>query len=231
MHLAAFAQLLPPIAGVATGRLATPARRWVVVWCLGLGLADAVSLLVALRWGENLFVSYIFLPLTGSAALWAFSLWQTTDLTRLTLRLAIPLFVAVSVVLSVVADDARSFSLFAAPYHAVVMLIAASWTFVRRSLNSPGALLQQDWFWVAGGCMLYFGSSTAMQPLVSYLFASGRDDLIMAAFNLRATLEILASIAIAGGMLCPIPLTSSGGSSSPPFSPWPFSSAPSGRPW
>ena len=225
MDAAAYLQVLPPLVGVAAGRWNTPARRWVVVWCLGLALSDAVSILVALRWGQNLFVAYLFLPLSGSVALWALSLWQTSDLTRLALRLAIPLFVAVSVVLSVLADDPRSFSLFAAPYHAVVMLIAASWTFVRRSLAGSGPLLRQDWFWVTAGFMLYFGGFTAMQPLVSYLFASGRNDLIMEAFNLRAAMDLLAWIAISGGILCPIPLTSSGGLSSPRSSPSLSSSA------
>lgn len=231
MYVAAYVQLLPPVVGALAHRLTSPARRWVVVWCLMLALQDAVSRLVTLLRGENLFVAYIFLPITGAIALWVLSLWQSGPTSRLAMRLAIPGFVAVSVGLSLLADDPHSFSLVTAPFYAVVMLIASSWTFVRRSLGGDGTLLEQDWFWMVGGIMLYFGAFTAMQPLVSYFLASGRNDLILAAFNVRSAMTLLAFVAITGGMLCPVRPTYSGGLFSPPSSPSPSWSPPWARRW
>jgi hypothetical protein len=231
MHLAACFQVLPPLVGVLSGRWTIPARRWVLVACLGLALADAVAWQVALHGGENQFVTYVFLPLTGAALLWAFSDWQTTETTRLAMRLAIVPFIAVSVVLSLWVDDPRRPSLYTAPFHSVAMLIAASWTFVRRSLAGTGPLMRQDWFWITAGFMVYFGAYTAIQPLTAFLIAAGRNDLILAAFNVRAVVVILAWIAVSGGMLCPIPLTPSGGPSSRRFWAWPFWWARSGSPW
>jgi hypothetical protein len=230
-HAAALSQLLPPVVSVAAGRLASPARRWMVVWCLGLVTQEAVAVAIGRQGEPNLWVAYVFLPITGATALWTLSLWQSGTTARLALRLAIPLFVVTSAVLSFRADDPRAFSMFAAPFHAIVLLLAATWTFVHRSLTAHDALWRQDWFWAAGGLMLYGGASTAIQPLTSYLLSAGREDLLLVAFNARAAMEVLAFAAITGGMLCPVPRSSSGGSSSPPSSPLASSSAPSASRW
>jgi hypothetical protein len=231
MHAAAFIQLLPPLIAVIGHRMTTPPRRWVVAWCLVLALQDALSVLATLRWGNNLFVSHIFLPVTSAIALSALSLWQTGPTSRLAMRLAIPGVVTVSLLLSLLADHPDTFALFTAPYHAVVMLIATSWTFVRSSLMEDGSLLEHDWFWIAGGMLLYFGAFTAIHPLLSYFYASGRNDLIVAAFDTRAAMTIVAFLAVTGGLLCPAPLMRSGGPFSPPSSPSPSSSPLSAPRW
>jgi hypothetical protein len=231
MHAGWLVEILPPIVGVAAGRASTSARRWTIVWCLVLALQDAVLLVTAVRGETNLFLSYLFLPVSGAVALWTLARWQTAVTARRTVRFGIPAFVLVSVLLSLVADNPKSFSQFTAPYYALVLLVAATWTFVRRSLASEGSLPGQDWFWVLGGLMVYFGASMAIQPLTSYLYGAGRNDLLAAAFDLRAVMYILAFLAITGGLLCPVPPTFSGGSSSSPSSPSGSSSLPSARRW
>lgn len=148
-YAAVWIQLLPPLAGVATGRLHTAARRWTAVWCLGLVVADNLGRVVALLVGRNLWLTYLMTPATASTGLWALSCWQRGS-GRLALRVAIPLLVLVGVVLTVRAEDFQSFSLFVIPFYALVLLLAAAWTFIRRSFAESALLLRQDWFWCVG---------------------------------------------------------------------------------
>ncbi|MDH3497195.1 MAG: hypothetical protein OER21_10550 [Gemmatimonadota bacterium] len=230
MHAAALSQLLPPVVGVAAGRLSPPPRRWAIIWCLLLVSQDGLALALASQGLNNLWVSYVFMPAAGAAVLWTLSLWHPGDTARLTLRIAIPIFVAVSVALTLATENPEAFSLFTATFQNLVLLLAALWTFLRRSLGETRPLTSQDWFWTVLGIMLYAGTSSALEPLAGYLLASQREDLLHAAINVRAAVDIVAFLAIAGGMLCPLP-TSSGGSSSPRSSPSPYSSAPSALRW
>jgi hypothetical protein len=231
MHAAALSQLLPPVGGVIGGRVATPPRRWMVVWCLLLVTNGAISLALGLQQINNLWVGYLFMPLTGAVALWALAHWHDPGTGRLALRVAIPLFVGVSAVLTLRLEDAHTFSLVAAPFHGLVLLLAAVWTFIQRSLVETAPLVRRDWFWAVAGLMLYAGTTTALEPVAWYLLSAERVDLLHLAINAKAASDILAFVAITWGMLCPVPPTSSGGSSSPPSSPWVSSSAPSASQW
>jgi len=231
MHAGALSQLLPPVVGVISGRLTTPPRRWLVVWCLLLVANGAISLALGLHKVNNLWVGYVFMPMTGAVALWALSLWHEPGTAQLALRLAIPLFVAVSAALTLRVEDAHAFSLVAAPFHGLVLLIAAIWTFILRSLGETTTLLRRDWFWAVAGLMLYAGTSAALEPVAWYLVSAARMDLLFLAINAKAGSDIVAFAVITWGVLCPVPPKSSGGSSSPPSSPWGSSSAPLASRW
>jgi hypothetical protein len=231
MHAAAWSQLLPPVVGVAGGRLTLPARRWTVIWCLLLVASDAMSLSLGSHGANNLWVAYVFTPITGSVMLWTLSLWHRRPLARLALRLTIPVFAVVSIALAFWIESPGSFSVFAEPFHGTIVLLAATWTFLSRSLGASESLPRSDWFWVIIGVMLYAGTSTAIDPVSKYLWGLGREDLLSAVINLKAGVDVLAFAAIAGGMLCPLPRTPSGSSSSKPSSPWASSSAPSAWRW
>jgi hypothetical protein len=215
MHLAAASQLLPPLAGLLSRHLTDRARALVAVWCLLLALQDTIALALASASVNNLWLGHVGAPLTGAVALWMLSHWQTRATARLALRLAVPLFVAASAGLSLSVDDPTTFSLFAAPFHSVVILLAALWTFVVRGMDAPARPAGADWFWVLLGVMIYTGTGTAMQAVIWFLYDAGRVDLMRAAFNLKASADIVAFLAVAGGMLCPLPPTPSGSSSSP----------------
>jgi hypothetical protein len=230
VHAAAASQLLPPVLGVAAGRLSPVPRRWVVVWCLLQAASDGISLAVAYSGHGNLWVTSLFSPVSGAVALWTLSCWQRGATGRLALRFAIPLFLLVSAGLTLGVDDPRTYSLIAAPYHALVLCFAALWTFMTRSLAERGRLLRQDWFWVLGGIMLFTGTATALQPLSWYLLRVAREDLLVSAINVKSAVDVLAFAAITLGVLCPLPPRRSGGAFSPPSSPLASSSAPSASP-
>jgi hypothetical protein len=214
-----YVQLLPPaVAWFVRDRLSAPAR-WVVFWCLLLFLQDEVLRAVAAAGFHNLWVTHIAAPVTGSVALWMLSLWHDVRTRRLALRLAISPFVVVSVALSVLVDNPATFSLFVAPFHALVILLASLWTFLVRSAREEGRPATRDWFWILAGLMLYAGVSTAIQGVVGFVYEAGRIGLMVAVFSAKAAATMLAFAAIAGGMLCPQPPTHSGGPSWPPSSP------------
>jgi hypothetical protein len=232
MHAAAWSELLPPVLGAIGGRVVTPPRRWMVIWCLLLVANAAISLALPLETMNNLWVGYLFMSLTGAVALWALSHWHAPGTGRLTLRLAIPLFVGVSAVLTLRIENTHAFSLVAAPFHGLVLLLAGIWTFIRLSLAEAAPLLRRDWFWTLAGFMLWAGTTTALEPVAWYLLSAERVDLVGLAINVKAASDLLAFAAITWGVLCPVPPpTSSGGSSSLPSSPWASWSAPSASRW
>lgn len=214
-HAATVALLLPPLAAVAAGSRMTPARRWVLVWCLLLAAQDAISLHLGSRGITNLWLGYIFRPIGAAALLWGLAHWQTSDKWRLRFRLAIPFVILASVILSVAVDDPRTFSLVAAPFHYLVLLLASLWTFLQLSSTAERPVHTGDWFWITGGIMLYAATAVAIQPL-SLVFLDDRVELLSTAYNLRAGASLLALAAITWGMLCSEVREFSGGPSSPP---------------
>jgi hypothetical protein len=219
------------VVGAIGGRVTTPPRRWIVVWCLLLVANGAISLALGLRQINNMWVGYVFMPVEGTVALWALSHWHPPGTARLALRLAVPLFVAVSVAFTLRVESAHTFSLVAAPFHGLVLLLAGLWTFIRRSLEETGSILQRDWFWTVAGLMLYAGPTAALEPAAWYLLAVERVDLLHLMVNAKAAGDILAFGAITWGVLCPLPPRSSGGFFSPPSSLSGSLSAPSAWRW
>jgi hypothetical protein len=216
MHASVVSELLPVAGALLARDRLTPARRWVIAWCLLLVVEDGVNFVMASKGINNLWVGHIAAPLTGAVALWMLSLWQETRTSRLALRIAIPIFVAVSAALSLTVDDPTTFSMVAAPFHYLVLLFAALWTFVRRSLNQREKLATSGWFWILAGFMVYNGSSIAIQAVVWYLYDAGQAHLLQHVFDVRSLVQIAAFIVMAGGMLCPVPQTHSGSRFSPP---------------
>ena len=200
--------------------MAHPARRWIVAWCLVLTVESALSRILGLHGTNNLWLSYASLPLTTGMALWGLSHWQASNTPRLALRASIPMVMVVTFVLTITMENTHTFSLVAAPFHSLVLLLAALWLLIHRSVGAggaDGALIEHDWFWVTSGLIVYAGTAAAVQPLGLYLLPK-REDLVHAVWTLSSSAWILAFTAIAWGMLCPEPKTSSGGSSPRPSS-------------
>jgi hypothetical protein len=208
----------------------TPGRWWVAAWALALTLESAVVYALAMRNINNHMVGYVFEPVVGGLALWAISCWQPDRTARSALRFAVPLFVIVSVVLIYAFEDRSTFSVVSTPFHYLVQLFAALWTFVRLSMLSDDPIVRQDWFWIMGGMILIAAVSTALGPLAWYLLRP-RVDLLHAMLNVRAGAYLAAFVAITWGMLCQTRRTFSGGSFSPLSSPSSSSSAGSASRW
>lgn len=218
------APLLPLLSAGMRARALTRARLAIVLWCAIEGLLNVAAVLLAQRGRNNLWLGYVGHSLLSVALLWALAQWHPSRPARLALKIATPLVLIVSVVLTVALDDPTDFSLAVVPFHAIVMLLAAIWTFVSLGLRAESSIAQEDWFWIIGGVMLYAATVAAMHPLAWYLIRE-RVDLLHAAFNVRAAAVILSFAAITWGMLLRGAPKYSGGSSWPPSSPSSSSSA------
>ena len=198
----AAAQAAPLVAAAVARRPVGTARAWILVWCALLVLVDGASLWLGREGASNLVLFTLVTPLSGAIVLWVLSCWQTGDLPRLTLRVAIiPLLLAWTA-LTYGLEDSSSFSRVAQPMAYLICLGAAAFTLVARSRRAEGPLHRRDWFWVSGGLALYFGAASALSPLSSLLVKEA-PDLVIRAYEVKSALDVLAFLAIARGVTCP----------------------------
>jgi hypothetical protein len=112
---------------------------------------------------------------------------------------------------------------------AILCLALAAYTVVRRSFDYNGPGLDQAWFWIGSGVMLYFATFALMNPLNSY-FIKHSPATAFAVLTVRGGFQVFANVLYYRGMRCPPSRQSFGPSSSSPR-PWlPFSWSRSGRP-
>lgn len=202
LYLWGLSEGAPLVAAAAARRPLRGARAWVLAWAALLLAESAIVYVLAMRGVHNLWLTYLFTPVSGAMVLWALSHWQRSEIARLTMRLAIAPFVAVLVALTVFFENTSSFSRAALPLSSLVGLYAAAYTLVARARVSTGDLLQQDWFWVSAGMALYLGTFSTVGPLSALLV--GSDPVLMNwAYQFEAVLVIIAFLAIARGMTCP----------------------------
>jgi len=204
----------------------TAARRTMVVWSALLLVSNALALALALGSHNNHWLQYIVTPLAGMLALLALSYWQLSPVVRLWFCLLIPLLAIAWVTLVVLVEDTQTFSLVAESFAALLVLGAATYTLVLRSIRERGSLFQQDWLWIGMGLAVYSGVAIALPPVAHWLLTKSRT-LVTRAYEAKAVFESVAQLAIARGVLCPTPAFRSGGSSSRASSRSPSSSSAS----
>ena len=212
------AQALPPLAWMARRPRSRSRAHALIAAAAGLSLAsDLIARAVMLRGHHNLWVWNVIGPPFAALMLLALAEWQRTDVERLALRLAAPATALAWVLLLVTVEDPQGFGRYSGPMHALVLLAAAVWTWLRRAPTVEGSILRADWFWACGGIALYGASTAAIEP-VAGLLVHERLDLVRRAYGLRALAHGVAFLLLAGSILCPTPAKRSGPSSSPPAS-------------
>jgi hypothetical protein len=203
LYAASGAQVLP-LLGAARHRFRlTPARRWVVVWCIALLAGDAGQLLTG-RGTPNSWVGYTFVPLQNAIMLWTLSLWQQDPVSRLAFRVAIPLYLAALLALIPAVKVAATFNQITWPFQAFLLLAGSLFTLVRRSVAEPDRVTSRDWFWITFGASLFFAFRMALPPFVDLMLPTHRD-LARFAYVVSSWADIVAYVLIARGMVCPLP--------------------------
>jgi hypothetical protein len=214
----AASEALPPLAGLKFGRALPPARRWIVVWSLILVSTSTLMLILSLQHRNNHWVSFVSNPFRVAAILMALSCWHSDAIPRLVLRLAIIPFVIIWCLLVFKVESFDQFSLVTGPFRSLLLLAASLGTLLILVRHEEGNLFRNDWFWICGGLSLSYGTDVALEPL-SRLLVGTQVGMLTSAWQLKMLIDIVVSLIIARGMLCPILPRSSGGPSSPVSSP------------
>jgi len=163
---------------------------------------------------RNLWMIHLYTPFEATMFLWMFSRWQVREMARLTMLLAIPMFLAMWAALTVTAESLGDFPVYGKTMAAILILAVAAWTLVSRSSRLLMPIGRYAWFWVCLGTLIYFPFVSLLNPVSRLLLPHSRD-LVLAMFSINAVLGIGHNLLFSRAMLCQQPHLSSGGSSSP----------------
>lgn len=216
--LAIVAELLPVLAGLVVGRrLSRPSRLVVILFVLWFCEDMTQQLLIHLHHNNN-WLLHLTLPVEAALLLYAFSLWQDSQVARRAILLAIPIYVVVWLVLQVFVESLDRLSQYAGPMSYLLVLAVAAFTLVSKSARAVSPGWRQPWFWISAGMIIVMGSQVALNPITNILIATHqRGTAIFQAFG---AVGILSYSLTAWGILCERRHPSFGGSSSlPPWQP------------
>jgi len=200
---AKFASQAIPIVGalVVWGRpMPAPYRR--VIWLCGLLLAaDALDLVIAVLEGNNLFTSYVTLPVEVALSLWLLAAFQPNQQLRLTYGIVVPLMLGATAVALAATTPAVSFDLWVSPLLCLLILAAVAHTLVHRSLLSRTRLAGEDWFWICLGLAVHWGGLVAV-PAFHRAYIDTHVEWVRLAYLVKAWTNIGAFIMIGWGVVC-----------------------------
>lgn len=206
---ATYSQLIPALVTWRRWRTLPANRKWVVIWCLLLFIADVTAWLVGRITHVNLGVRIITMPVMDATLLWTLSLWQVSYFGRLLMRIAIALVIPTWLGFALFFDGPRQFGTVSAPLRDLVLLLAALYTLLTRAYYSTERPLRADWLWITIALCIYFALAAALEPLAAALYAT-KPDLVGDAFLGKAVVDIVVFSLIAAGLLCPLPRQTSG---------------------
>ncbi|MGH7648200.1 MAG: hypothetical protein ACREND_08790 [Gemmatimonadaceae bacterium] len=218
--LAIIAELLPILAAFVVGRrLSRPSRLVVILFVLWFCEDLTQQVLIHLHHYNN-WLLHLTLPIEATLLLWAFSLWQDSQVARRAIWLAVPIYVVVWLVLQVFVESLDRLSQYAGPMSYLLVLAVAAFTLVSKSARAVSPGWRQPWFWISAGMIIVMGSQVALNPITNILIArhQGAD----AIYQAYGAVSILSYSLTTWGILCERRHPSSGGSSSLP--PWPLES-------
>ena len=231
LWIASGSQALPILASFKHGASLPVPRRWIVGWAALLLVNDAILFWYARQGISNLWIGYVTHPLVLATVLMALSYWQPGTRIRTLYRVAIPVFVLILLVVSVLFEDRNSYSLITGPFEDLVLFAASLATVLVGAWRLEASLAKQDWFWVGIGLALMHGTSAGYDPVARLLV--GRDLASLETISkATAWIDLIASLLIARGVLCPIPPPRTSSGPMPSASPRsPSSSLRSAPPW
>jgi len=216
IRLAIIAELFPVLAALAVGRhLSRPSRLIAVLFLLWFSEDLVQQLLIHLHHHNN-WLLHVTMPLEAALLLWSFSLWQNSEVARRAMRLVIPIYVVVWLVLQLFVERLDSVSQYAWPLSNLLVLAVAAFTLVSKSARTSEPGWRQPWFWISAGMIIDMGSQVAYNPITNILIATHQQGV--AIFQAFAAVSILSYSLTTWGILCERRHPSSGGSSS--LAPW-----------
>ncbi len=211
LHAKAVSQVVPIVAALAVWgrRLPAPYRR-VVLLCGFLLAADALDLIIAAMEGNNLYTSFVTLPVEVALSLWLLAVFQPSSPLRFAYGVAIPALLGGTAIALAATEPAASFDLWVSPSLCLLILAAVLHTLVHRSLLSRRPLVSEDWFWICLGLAIHWGGLVAV-PAFHRAYIGSHVEWVRVAYLAKAWTNIGAFIIIGWGVVCQQnPMRSSG---------------------
>lgn len=168
---------------------------------------------VAQTHGNNLWVLHLGNPLETTTILLAFAGWQRDAVSARALRVAVPVYWLVWSAVFLLAEHPQEFSHYTRPLQSLLVIAVSAMTMVRGAQRGDVAPWRSDEFLISTGLLVYFGPSIMLEPVSAVLVAQ-HSELVRLAFTVKAWISLVAVVLITLGVLCPIPHSNFGGSSS-----------------
>jgi len=193
-------QVVPAIAYLATPHR-TRAGGAIALGAMVSAVANVVSKVLAAVYHNNMVVSYISSPVTALCFFYALHEWQLTAREQRVIRVGMWVFLPVWVLLVAFVEDVRNFTVVTGPLYSLTLLVAATWTLMRRAnATEVASLFQTDWFWVTLGIAVYGAATAASEPIGGILLTRQRLDLFYLAWQVRAVFSTLSYLMMSWGI-------------------------------
>ena len=190
---------LPAIAAIAV-RVRSSSQRIVAAYCV-LGFVQSIYLTVLATGGtHNLWLIHVFVPVQGTMFLWALALWQTRERARITILMAIPLFLTAWLGLTLTVESFEGLPRYVKIIEGLLVIAVAAYTLVTRSLHISGPVTSHAWFWISAAMVMYLSFGAIFSPISSLLLPTA-PDRVSIMIRINAVLLILCNLMFARGML------------------------------
>ncbi len=165
--------------------------------------------------GNNLDVAKYYMPFEAALVLAALAEWQVQPLARTTVRLCIPLYMALWVVAMWLVERKDDFTYLAGPILGLLVLVAALFAFVSRIQDDDRPVLRTTWGWILPGLAIFFAINVTATLLSAILYEQEQFEVMKQVSYMQSLIYIIATLMVTWGFLWPTRLLPSGASSSP----------------
>ena len=189
-----------PAFAALLNRVRAPSQRIIAVYCV-LGFLQSVYLMVLATGGtHNLWLIHVFVPVQGTMFLWALALWQTRERARITILMAIPLFLAAWLALTLTVESFGGMPRYVKIIEGLLVIAVAAYTLVTRSIHITGPVTSHAWFWVGAAMVMYLSFGAIFSPISSLLLPTA-PDRVSIMLRVNGVFLIICNLMFARGML------------------------------
>jgi hypothetical protein len=192
--------VIPAIAALVC-RVRSPSQRIIAAYCV-LGLAQSMYLLILARSGtRNLWLVHFFVPIQAAMFLWALALWQTRERARITILMAIPLFLATWCALTFTVESLATLPRYVKIIEGLLVVVIAAYTLVTRSQDITSPATSYAWFWVSSALVMYLSFGAILGPIGSLLLPLA-PERVSIMYRVNGILLIVCNLLFARAMAC-----------------------------
>ncbi|HEX6088950.1 MAG TPA: hypothetical protein VFZ13_02210 [Gemmatimonadales bacterium] len=199
--LIAGASFAIPVLAALRFRVHSPSQRIIAAYCV-LGFVQSMYLvLLATSGRHNLWLVHFFVPVQGTMFLWALAFWQTRERARVTILMAIPLFLATWLGLTLSVESFETLPRYVKIIEGLLVVAIAAYTLVTRSQHITGQVTAHAWFWASAAMVMYLSFGSILNPISSLLLPLA-PERVSIMYRVNGALLILCNLLFARAMAC-----------------------------